>query len=198
MTLALFDFDGTITRKDSLLHFTKFALGGKKYKAGMAMLLPVLVLHKMGAVSSQATKNIFLTSFFNNVPVKDFDNTCQQYAANQIAGITYKAAMEKIQWHKQQQHRVIVVSASPEAYLKPWCTQMGIECIGTKLQTKDGAITGKIDGANCNGKEKASRIKSYLNITDYKDIFGYGNSKGDNAMLALCTQTFYRPFEQSV
>ena len=195
MTLALFDFDGTITSKDSLLHFTRFAVGANKYRAGMVRLLPVLILHRLRVIPSQTTKNIFLSCFFKNSSVADFDNICTAYAGHTIKSIIYTAAIEKINWHKQQQHRVIVVSASPEAYLQKWCVAVNIECIGRKMQEKNGAITGRIKGANCNGSEKARRIKQYLNIDAYTEIYGYGNSRGDKQMLALCSKTFYKPFE---
>ncbi|HVX51918.1 MAG TPA: HAD-IB family hydrolase [Chitinophagaceae bacterium] len=194
MTLALFDFDGTITKTDSLLHFTRFAVGNKRYNLGITWLSPVLLLNKLGILPSQLTKNIFLCYFFKNMPVVNFELLCRQYASVIISTIIHNSAIEKIKWHKQLGHRVIVVSASPEAYVDKWCKLMGIECIATRLQKKDGLITGKIEGANCNGAEKASRLKRFLHIDDYIKIIGYGNSAGDKQMLALCTETFFKPF----
>jgi len=194
MTLALFDFDGTITKKDSLLHFTRYAVGAAKYYTGITRLLPVLILHKLGGLPSQTTKNIFLTCFFKGGSVEDFNYKCEAYANNDLKEIVHAAAIEKINWHKQQQHRVIVVSASPEDYLAKWCASVNIECISTKLQKKGGVLTGKVEGTNCNGNEKAKRIKNYLNIAAYSEVYGYGNSGGDKEMLALCTKKNYKPF----
>jgi hypothetical protein len=63
-TLALFDFDGTITNKDSLLHFTAYAKGKTSLNMGLIILSPLIILNKIGIVSSQLVKNKFLTYFF--------------------------------------------------------------------------------------------------------------------------------------
>jgi phosphatidylglycerophosphatase C len=55
-------------------------------------------------------------------------------------------------------------------------------------------ITGKIDGVNCNHAEKTARIKAAYNLAEYGEIYGYGDSSGDNEMLALATKAFYKPF----
>jgi phosphatidylglycerophosphatase C len=193
-TLALFDFDGTITNKDSLLHFTGYANGKASLYAGMIMLSPIMILNKACAISSQYTKNRFLIFFFRNWNAKEFKQLCKNYAATELKTIIRKPALEKINWHKKQGHRVVVVSASPENYIQPWCEALGIECIATKLLVNNLSLKGIIDGLNCNAEEKKRRIEAVINITDYEEIYGYGDSKGDKAMLSLCTKTFYQYF----
>ena len=52
--------------------------------------------------------------------------------------------------------------------------------------------TTKID--NNNAEEKVARIKAAYNLADYDEIYCYGDSNGDKAMLALGTKAFYKPF----
>jgi len=89
---------------------------------------------------------------------------------------------------------VVVVSASPENYLKIWCHRNNVECIGTKLKTDSTKLTGKIEGLNCKGAEKVRRIKSKIDLSVYTDIYGYGNSNGDKEMLALCNKPYYKSY----
>ncbi len=192
MTLALFDFDGTITNKDSLLHFTAFAKKKIAFYTGMLILSPVLILNKFRIVSSQKTKNKYLSYFFKNMSTAKFNEISAEYVLSKLDSIVIKDAVRQINWHKHSGHRVVVVSASPENYLLKWCSNYGIECIATKLQTSGGKITGKIEGLNCTGAEKEKRIKEKIDLQAYTDIYGYGNSRGDKEMLALCNKPHYK------
>ncbi|QEC66025.1 HAD-IB family hydrolase [Panacibacter ginsenosidivorans] len=193
-TLALFDFDGTITNKDSLLHFTGYAKGKSSLYAGLALLSPVMILNKIGIIPSQFTKNSFLRFFFKNEDLEKFNQLCKNYATTELKTIVRVKALKKINWHKQQAHRIIVVSASPENYIQPWCEALGIECIATKLLVTNLTVKGVIDGLNCNAEEKRRRIEAVINIADYEEIYGYGDTKGDKAMLSVCTKSYYQYF----
>lgn len=195
MTLALFDFDGTISTKDSLLHFTAFVKGRFVFFIGICCLTPILILQKIGLLGSQKTKDLYMSWFFKNMTEADFKQAAKNYVDQKISEIIIPSAVEKINWHLQNGHRVIVVSASPEDYLKPWCDGLNIACIATKLKKQDGKLTGRIEGRNCKGEEKVRRIKAEVLIAGYTEIFGYGNSSGDREMLALCTKPFYKLFQ---
>lgn len=193
-TLALFDFDGTITNKDSLLHFTAYANGKASLYAGMIILFPILILNKAGLISAQYTKNRFLHFFFRNRDAEEFKKLCKNYAVTELKTIIRKSAFEKLDWHKQQGHRIVIVSASPENYIQPWCDALAIECIATKLLINKQFLKAEIDGLNCNAEEKKRRIQAVINTSDYEEIYGYGDTKGDKAMLSLCTKIFYQYF----
>ena len=81
--------------------------------------------------------------------------------------------------------KIVVVSASINNYLKPWCDKLGFELISTELETVDGKLTGKFSTPNCNGFEKVIRINKKYNLSNYEEIHVFGNSKGDLPMLNL-------------
>ena len=111
-----------------------------------------------------------------------------------IDKIVRPKAIEKINWHKNQGHKVVVVSASIECWLRPWCEKNGLELIATKLEIKDDIVTGKLLSKNCYGVEKVNRIKELYNIEKYDYIYAYGDSSGDKQMLELAHEKFYKPF----
>ncbi len=191
--LALFDFDGTITTSDTLFLFTASAVSPARYWGGLIVLSPVLVLHKLGLISSQRTKEIFLGWYFNGWSLGAFNEMGRAFA-DQIKQIVRPAALDKIREFQGSGVRVIVVSASAENWIAKWASDMGIELLATKLEVVDGKITGKIDGQNCNAQEKVSRIKSYLDLTQYESIVVFGDSKGDREMMALGTESHFMPF----
>ncbi|KAA8711021.1 haloacid dehalogenase-like hydrolase [Helicobacter canis] len=55
-------------------------------------------------------------------------------------------------------------------------------------------LSGEFATPNCYGEQKAVRIKARYDLSRYEEIYAYGDSKGDTAMLALATHAFYKPF----
>ena len=62
--LHLFDFDGTLTRRDSLLDFGQFAVGKRRSRLYFAMVMPMLLLMKMRIMSNGNSKQKFLELHF--------------------------------------------------------------------------------------------------------------------------------------
>ncbi len=192
--LALFDFDGTITTKDTLFELIKFQKGVVAFYLGMIWLLPILVLHKLKILSAQIAKEAVLSLFFSNQDEYTFQQMCDQFISKAIPTILRKEALGKIEWHKKNGDRIIVVSASAYNWVEGWCQSMNIELIATRIERKNGLITGKLESVNCNSEEKVKRIKEYVELDDFSPIYAYGNSSGDKPMLALADFPFYKEF----
>ena len=195
MNLALFDFDGTLTLKDSFLEFIKFSKGKIFYWTGLFLLSPILVLFKLGLIKNWRAKELVMRFFFNKMKVNDFENLCNTFAKNVIPTILRPEAYEKLEEHLTNKNKVVIVTASVENWINPWSDQFNIELIGTKLKVKDNLITGEIEGKNCYGPEKVVRLKEKINLADYSEIFVYGDSKGDNELFSLGTKKFYKVFK---
>ena len=193
-TLVLFDLDGTITHRDTLLAFTRFAVGEMRYFSSMLYLAMPLILQKIKVMSSQRTKEIFLTHFFKDWKLADFEERCERFDMDVLPGLIRSQALQAIQSYVQRGNRTIIVSASPQNWILPWASEQGVEVIATQLEVKEDCLTGRIAGKNCNGEEKANRIRHYLNLNDYSQIIAYGDTSGDRAMLELATQQYFKPF----
>jgi len=189
----LFDFDGTITKKDTLFVFTRYYHGSTKLILGLVFLSPLFLLFALKMLSNQRMKEIFLTWFFRNENIEYFDSRCKTFT-EEVKGITRPLAMSKLEEYKKDGNIISVVSASPINWVKPWCDQYNIKCIATKLEIKEGRLTGKIVGNNCYGKEKVRRIKEHFTLESFNEIHAYGDSKGDKEMLAIASIKFYKPF----
>ena len=194
MTLALFDFDGTITTDDSLIKFIRYAVGERKTFFGMMSLSPMLLAYKLKLIPNYEAKEKMLGYFFGGMDELKFQEIAREYSLKKIDQIVRPAALEKIEWHKQEGHKVTIVSASMECWLKPWCERNGIELISTRLERSGGIITGKFDGRNCHGPEKAKRVKKRFILEDFEYIYAYGDSSGDKELLELAHDKNYRVF----
>ncbi|SHN18504.1 HAD family hydrolase [Chitinophaga sp. CF418] len=192
--IAFFDFDGTITRKDTLFEIIRFQKGEGALYAGLALLAPALVMMKLGLISKQKGKNLVLQYFFGNTPIEEFRDKCAAFCRDRLPGLIRENALKEINEHLSKGHRVVVVTASAQEWVKPWCDCVGIECIGTQLEIRNARVTGRILGVNCNGEEKVRRIRQQYDLPVFGDIYAYGDTNGDRPMLQLATFGFFRKF----
>jgi HAD superfamily hydrolase (TIGR01490 family) len=192
--LALFDFDGTITTKDTLLEFVRFYRGPRDYFFGMAILSPVLALYAVRLMPNWKAKQYFISHYFKGEKVSEFDSKCFEFSTKILPGLIRPGAMKAISNYRHQKIPIAVVSASAENWVKPWCDENGLICLATKLEVKNGTLTGKFSGRNCYGDEKVCRIKEQFDLPQYGEIIAYGDSSGDREMLQLATESIYKPF----
>lgn len=192
--IAFFDFDGTITYRDTLWEIIRFQKGSAALYTGMASLLPGLVRFKLGRQTAQESKEQVLRYFFGGMPEEQFTENCQRFCRERLPALVREAALTAIRKHQQQGRQVVVVTASARDWVAPWCDTLGIGCIASQLEIADGRITGRISGVNCNGQEKVVRIRRQFNLYDYTDIYAYGDTNGDRPMLALAQYPVYKPF----
>lgn len=194
MNIAFFDFDGTITTDDSLLKFIRFVVGDMKFIIGLCVLSPMLVIYKLKLIPNYMAKQMMLSYFFKGMGEKEFMEVASKYSLEHIDTIVRSLAMERIQWHQAQGDKVIVVSASLECWLKPWCEKNALELLATKLRIENGIVTGQFLTKNCYGIEKENRIKEAYDLSSYEQIYAYGDSRGDREMLTLADTKEYKPF----
>jgi len=188
--LALFDFDGTITSRDSLFDFILSTFGTTQLIVGLAMRAPHLVLALAGVRPRWQGKEAVLVYFFGGWETSEFASIAERYARERIPQLVYEEAARRIEWHRREGHRMVVVSASPEAWIRPWCETQGMEAIATRLEEREGRLTGRIAGRNCQGEEKVRRVKEIIDLDLYARIYAYGNSRGDMPMLSLAHERY--------
>jgi phosphatidylglycerophosphatase C len=193
-SLALFDFDGTITHKDSFIDFIRYAVGTTRLVLGLFWLSPAIVAYFAKLLRNDQLKTIFLKHFFKMWTCEKFKTTASQYSRDRLPQLLKTSALDRIQWHRDQQHVIYIVSASPEDWLLPWCQSHSLQLISTELEKIDNRITGNMRTPNCHGQEKVKRIQAVLSLDTFESIYAYGDSSGDKPMLALAQHKYYRNF----
>ncbi|WP_343690682.1 HAD family hydrolase [Chitinophaga sp.] len=193
-SIAFFDFDGTITTKDTLFEIIRYHKGSGALYAGMTLLSPALVAFRLKLISTQRMKEMVFRFFFGGMRVEAFRDKCAEFCTERLPGLVKENALQAIRHHLAQGHQVAVVTASAEDWVKPWCSSLGIVCIGTQLEVRNTLITGKIHGLNCNGPEKVERIKQAFDLNGYDDIYAYGDTSGDRPMLAIAKYGYFQKF----
>ena len=192
MNLALFDFDGTITTREMYGDFIQVAVPRHKRALGVLLFAPMVLGYKLGLVSGSVIRAALVGYGLRGVTEKAMDEVGKRFARDALPGVLRSHAMERIQWHKAQGDRVVVVSGALDVYLSHWCREHELELICTSLEAKEGRLTGRHRGQQCVGKEKARRIKQALDIHAFPTIYAYGDTKEDLDMLGLAHKKFYR------
>lgn len=185
MNLALFDFDGTLSKKDSLGEFLKFSVNRKKYIISMIRFTPYFLMWQLKIMRNDIAKERLFEIFFSKIDEKTLKEKAKEFSITKLDTIINHDRIKLLKEHQANGDRVIVVSASMECWLEPWCKMQGVELLSTKLEFKNGIFSGKFSTPNCHGKEKENRIKEHLDLKDYETIYAYGDSTGDDYMLAL-------------
>lgn len=193
-TLALFDFDGTLTDRDSFSDFIRqhnslWALMWAGLRLG-----PAVAAMQLGLRSRQWSKERVMQHFFAPLGAAEFRRRSEAYAAQRVPQIVRPQGLQCLRGHRDQGHRVVVISASPEDWIAPWCVAEGVECLATRLERRDGALTGAIAGENCRNGEKVRRLCELLDLAAYGEVHAYGDSAGDREMLAIADHPHFRPF----
>jgi HAD superfamily phosphoserine phosphatase-like hydrolase len=153
-----------------------------------------LIAYKLKIISNQRAKEKVLGFFFRNCPLPVFQESCDRFAAEIVPGLIRPKALEEIALLQAKGAAVVIVSASPENWIKGWTSRIEASLLATRLEIRDQRLTGKIQGHNCYGEEKPRRIQEVYTLSDYQEIYTYGDTSGDKPMLRLGTVSFFKPF----
>jgi len=179
-SVAAFDFDGTLTRRDTLLPFLASVVGWPRVAAALGTQAPRI------ARDRDVAKELLLVRLLAGLPHDEVREAGRVYARTVRVRPEMRARLE---WHRQEGHDIVIVSASLDAYLGEVARALDVgQVLCTTLEVgADARCTGRLVGGNCRGPEKATRLRAHLG--DAKDgelvLWAYGDSRGDHEMLAM-------------
>ena len=193
--LAAFDLDGTLTRRDTMLAFCAFVLGGKLPLAwNMLRIAPVLLAWKLGFATNQAAKEALLRVCFAGKTEQQLRSLGKAFGEQILPGLLRPAGWARLEAHRAAGDAVVVVTASLDLWVEPWARAQGLELLSSKAEVKEGKFTGKLAGQNCMGAEKVRRLEAWLGGHRPGLVVAYGDSKGDKEMLAWADEAHWKPF----
>lgn len=188
VTVAAFDVDDTLTVRDCVVPFMRSV-------AGTGRLMKVMLSNVGETIQNvrrrdrDALKAKFVSGIFSGRNAREIESLGIQFASKVADGWLRSDVAARMRWHQEQGHVVILVSASLGSYLHPLGDLLEVDAVlCTELEEVDGILTGKLEGKNCRGEEKASRIQKWCEGAgiDAKDlVYAYGDSSGDVQMLEL-------------
>ena len=190
--LAIFDFDGTITRHDTFFSFGRFSLGFLRFYMKLALSVPTFLKWKFGRITNSQAKEKIFSKLYGGFRLDEFSNYCQKFVTVVDKDIRNEILC-KLQWHQNQGHHIIIASASIENWIIPWANSHSIhDVIATKIETSEkGILTGRFSTANCYGQEKVARIRKTIHKLENHEIWVYSdNASADNPLLSIAQHTY--------
>lgn len=192
--LAVFDFDGTLTYKDSFTHFLRVELGMARYIAGMTRLAIPATRHLLGNKSRDSLKEDLVRNFLRGFSVADLANLSDDFCRRFWPKIMRLSGYAEVEQQLRRGASVTLCSASPEFLLKPFAERLGINLISTQLEEHNGMLTGEIQGRNCRQAEKVARLEKVYGDLSRFHVRAWGDSDGDKQLLEAADEPYYRWF----
>ena len=189
--LVLFDFDGTLTKKDSFPLFIKYCTSNLTYFWGFSLHIIPIIAYKLGFLSGEKLKQKILSWFFKGIDETFLKKKGEEFIEYLfIKKLLNENIIQNLESEINAGNTVCVVSASPEIWIYPFCKKMKIDCICTEMKFVSGKFTGELASQNCTGIEKARRVQEKYKLDLFEEIQAYGNSKDDFEMLAIANKKF--------
>jgi phosphatidylglycerophosphatase C len=185
--VAAFDVDGTLTRRDTVLPFLAEVAGhGAVVRAHVSDRRALWRMLRVGGDARDTAKCALLARVLAGRRHDELQAIGERFADRLLhRGGLRPDVLDHLRRHRANGDDVLLVTASLDVYAAPLARQLGASVVATRLEVgPDGRCTGRLDGANCRGEEKARRVRSLLG-DDTRLSAAYGNSADDEALLAL-------------
>ena len=198
IVIAAFDFDGTLTKSDTFMPFLARGLGWPRFLLALMLCSPWLAAFALRLIPNQVAKRRLMRASFKGKTVAEMDDWTNRWLAQDFPGQLQDWSMARLAEHKQAGHCCVMVSASPDIYLKRVAQQLGFDALlCTEMAVMDGRLTGDMQTPNCHGEQKVLRLKTWMAERFGADsgaelVYAYGDTSGDKPMLRLAEHAFYR------
>lgn len=192
-TVCVFDFDGTLTTRDTLLLFIRHTHGTLRFLLGFLLFSPLIIMMLMRLFPNWKAKEKVFSLFFRGMTHDRFLELGEAFASKEAGRICNTPVIDILRRHLANGDKVYIVSASIEDWVRPFlphwvgseagnnitflCTQAEISASGT--------LTGHFLTKNCYGPEKVARLLQAEPDRASYFLYAYGDSNGDREMLTF-------------
>jgi phosphatidylglycerophosphatase C len=195
--LAVFDFDGTLTTADSLGAFLHLHLGSLGWGWALVRQSPVLLAYALRLVSNHRAKAALLQLTLQGTSQASLDATAEQLVHRWLPRHLNRWALDELQGHQQAGHTCVLLSASPDVYLRAVARALEIpHLICTGLDMRDDVCSGRMSTPNCHGEEKWRRLQDWFvqqgQPREAWELHAYGDTRGDMAVLRHADRAWMR------
>lgn len=185
VVVAAFDVDGTLTTRDCVRPFLE-RLGGRRAIVAALARRPVETVSGVIRRDRDRLKEVVVGGVFRGRRLDEVEALGREFAGVVASTMLRADTIARLRWHQQMRHRTVLVSASLRPYLAPLGAALGIDHVMCTDVAHDGDhYLDRLDGPNCRAEEKHTRLREWLdaNALAEAEIWAYGNSNGDRAML---------------
>jgi len=191
--LYCFDFDGTLTYKDTMFLYLKF-YNSSKFRIQFVKHIPLFILLKLKLADTEKVKKSFIGSILKGQLQTKIEDKSKLFFEEYYPKILRENALDFIGNIDKENTDSLIVTASLDIWIKPFAEKLQMKLVATQAEFKNGIFTGNFIGKNCNGEEKLERIKTEINGAKYDKIIAFGDTSGDKPMLQWANEGHYQFF----
>ena len=191
--LYCFDFDGTITKHDTMFMFLKF-YARKKFYIQFIRFIPLFVLVKLKLANTEKIKKSFIKSIIGGESKEKIEKSSNDFFSKNFPDIIRSKALEYIENVDRSDTDCFIVTASLDCWVKSFSEHFNMKLIATEARYENDVFTGDFQTNNCTGKEKVNRLMKVVEGKKYYKTVAFGDSQGDKEMLAWADESYYRKF----
>ena len=195
--LAVFDFDGTLTTADSLGAFLHLHLGTLGWGWTLLRQSPLLMAYVLRLVPNHRAKAALLQQALQGASQTLLDQSAERLVQSWLPRHLNAWALGELQAHQQAGHTCVLLSASPDVFLRSVAQALNIpHLICTSLMMQDGRCTGHMSTPNCHGEEKWRRLQDWFaqqgQPREAWTLHAYGDTRSDLSVLRQADQAWLR------
>ncbi|MBA4329847.1 MAG: HAD-IB family hydrolase [Polaromonas sp.] len=194
--VAAFDFDGTLTRRDTLLPYLQRGLGWPRFLWALLLSSPWLAAFALRLISNHRAKARLLRVALGGRSEAEIAGWTATFVHQYLPAQWQPGMLARLRSHQQLGHCCVIVSASPGIYLHEVGRVLGMQAVlCTELASRSGALTGDMVTPNCHGQEKVRRLQDWLVARGLQKplaLHAYGDSGGDVPLLNLADYAHYQ------
>jgi len=190
--LAVFDLDGTITRRDTFGPFLWGYLWRRPWRlARVPLALPAAARFILDR-DRGAMKGAVIHALLGGAPRASLAQWAERYVAQLLSSGLYAEALAAIATHRARAERLLLMSASTDLYVPLIGRALGFdEIICTQVRWRaDGTLDGRLASANCRGEEKRRCLEAVVARDAPARIYAYADSGADLIHMQLVQEGF--------
>jgi HAD superfamily phosphoserine phosphatase-like hydrolase len=192
--LFLYDFDGTITKMDSLFDFLRFSSSSGRYFLSMLLFSPLFIAAILGILPNAKVKRWLVSHFLKGKTRAELRTLSLEYRdfifGEKVMRVRALGSIDE----NLEKGPVYIVSASLDIWLEDIARYLGVGLICTRAHYENNVFDGSFSTPNCNYEEKPKRVRQEIDLSAFEHIHYYGDSKGDMAMKDVATNFYYKEF----
>jgi len=183
----LFDLDGTLTRRDTLLPYLGGVLRQHPQRlARLLLVLPALARFALGRADRGAVKSAAIRAVLGGSSRQEIEAWTDEFVPRVLADGLHADARAALEAHRRRGDRLVLLSASPDLYVPAIGRALGFAAtVCTGIAWNGERLTGDLATANRRGAEKARVLTALRREHPGLEVVAYGNSAGDLEHLAL-------------
>jgi len=184
--LAVFDMDETLISCDSSTLWLAYLV--EKGLAPAAMLeteKAMMQAYHRGELSMQIYMDYTLAPLAGT-SVAEIDDLANDYVSRIVPHMVFPQALAQLQWHREQQHTVLIISATADFIVRKVAALLGVvDVIAIELEQCQGLYTGSTQGVLSFREGKVQRLSAWLEAHNQalSGSYGYSDSVNDLPLL---------------